>query len=217
MHKKLEKALERLKGILPLKQKQEECSEQIRELHQQILRSFVSRGRILTREEMAPYVSNLEEAIDVLRASDMVVFSQNGDPVGAYPFTMEEREHKVEVNGHQVYAMCALDALAVSPMFAMKTQITSQCRVTGDPVILHQSGKTIENLDEAGDIHFGIVWGAADTESSCAVSLCTEMIFLRDSKIAQQWLMDDPGNREVFSLQEAIEFASRFFVPLMSR
>ena len=216
MNAKLENALKRLQRILPLKQRQNVCGKQIRELHQQVLRSFVIRGRILTREEMAQHVSNLEDAVSVLRSSDMVTFSGDGNPVGAYPFTMEAREHKVRVNRHQVYAMCALDALAVSPMFGMKTQINSRCRVTGDPVNIQQSGKTIENPDETGDVHFGIDWGAADADSSCADSLCMEMIFLRDSDVARQWLGDDSEDREIFTLPEAVEFACRFFVPLIS-
>lgn len=215
MTEKVDKALKRLKHILPLEEKQRACSKEIRELHQKILRSFVGRGRILTREEMAQHVSNLEDAVTVLRDNDMVTFSEAGDPVGAYPFTSEVREHEVQVNGHRVHAMCALDALAVSPMFGEKTQITSRCRVTGDPVSIQQSGMTIENPDETGDIHFGIIWGAEDSNSCVADSLCMEMIFLRDNKVAQQWLADDPGNREVFTLQEAVEFSSRFFVPLV--
>ncbi len=216
MNVKLEKALKRLNRILPLKERQEECSKQVRLLHQQILHSFVTKGRILTRKEMAQYVSNLEDAILTLNDRDMVIFSGKGEPVGAYPFTMEEREHKIQVNGYQVHAMCALDALAVSPMFGVKTQITSRCRITGDPVSVRQSGKTIENPDEAGIIHFGIDWGAANADSCCADSLCMEMMFLRDDKITQQWLTDNPGNKEVFTLQEAVEFASRFFIPLVS-
>ena len=105
MTAKLEKALNRLKSILPLKDRQDACSKQIKELHQQVLRSFVDKGRILTREEMGQHVSNLEDAISVLKEKDMVVFSDDGNPVGAYPFTMEEREHVVRVRGHQVHAM----------------------------------------------------------------------------------------------------------------
>jgi Alkylmercury lyase len=216
MTAKLDRALEHLKGILPLRERQNECGKEIRELHQQVLRSFVTRGRILTREEMARHVVNLEHAIDVLRSCDMVIFSKDGDPVGAYPFTMEAREHKVRVNGHQVHAVCALDALAVSPMFAMKTQIDSRCSITGAPVNIKQSGKTIENAEEVGDLHLGIAWAAADAESCCADSLCRQMIFLRDSGLARQWLMDDAASREIFTLPEAIEFAGRLFVPLMS-
>ena len=216
MTPKLGKALNRLTGNLPLKARQDACSTQVKELHQQVIRSFVDKGRILTREEMAHCVSDLEEAVNVLKERDMVVFAEDGEPLGAYPFTMEAREHSVQVNGHQVYAMCALDALAVAPMFGLETQIASRCRVTGDPVSIPMSGNTILNPDEAGDIHFGIIWGAANADSCCADSLCMEMMFLRDSEIARQWLADDPKNREVFTLQEAVEFGGRFFSPLVS-
>ncbi|MCK9505416.1 MAG: alkylmercury lyase family protein [Porticoccaceae bacterium] len=211
----LENALRRLRRILPLSARQGECSEQVRELHRQILRSFPTKGRILTREEMAQYVSDLDAAVDVLRKNDMVTFSGDGTPVGAYPFTMEARDYQVQVNGHRVHAMCALDSLAVSPMFGMTTHITSHCRVTGTPVDIDQSGKTIDNADTAGAVHVGIAWGAADAESHCADSLCMEMPFLRDGAAARQWLVEDPGGREIFALPEAIEFASRFFVPLV--
>lgn len=215
MNTKVDNALNRLTGILPLHARQQDCSDEIKALHQQILASFVEQGHILTREQMADHVSDLEKAINVLKSHDLVVFSADDEPVGAYPFTMDEREHKVRINGHQVYAMCALDALAVSPMFGMDTHVSSTCRATGDPVRIEQSGKTIENPGEAGDVHFGIIWGAANPCFCCADSLCMEMMFLRDGNIAENWLAEDPGNREIFTLDEAVEFGARFFVPLM--
>lgn len=216
MSEKVTKALERLIGVLPLKAKQESCGPEIKELHQQVLRSFVERGRILSKEEMAAHVGNIDEAVNVLKTNDMVVFSCSGQPIGAYPFTMEEREHKVRVNGHTVNAMCALDALAVSPMFGVDTEISSKCRATGAPVTVKQSGRTVKNLDQAADIHFGIIWGAASSCSCCANSLCMEMMFLKDSKVAASWLAEGTGNRETFTLQEAVDFGAQFFVPLMS-
>ena len=215
MNEKLEKALTHLNTILPLKQSQDKCEPEVKELHQQMLRSFVAQGRILTKAEMAQWVSDVPEAIHVLSKHDMVTFSENGEPVGAYPFTMMEREHKVRVNGHQVHAMCALDALAIGPMFEETTQITSQCRVTGEPVEIQMAGESILNRAEVGDIHVGIAWGAAEAGSSCADSLCLEMIFLRDAVTAQKWLADDSEDREIFTLPEAVQFASRFFVPLL--
>lgn len=213
---KVEKALERLISVLPLKEKQEACGRELKELHQKILTSFVENGRILSREEMAAQVENVEEAVNVFKTNDMVVFSDNGEPVGVYPFTMEEREHKVQINGHTVHAMCALDALSVSPMFNMDTHIHSQCRVTGSPVSIQQEGKKIKNPEETEDLRFGIVWGAANGCSCCANSLCMEMMFLKDGTVADEWLVADEKNREVFTLEEAVEFGSRFFVPLMA-
>ena len=101
-------------------------------------------------------------------------------------------------------------------MFNMDTEISSQCRVTGDPVEIRQSGTTIENMAEAGGVYFGIVWGAAETGACCADSLCMQMIFLRDGDVAQNWLAEDAENREIFTLQQSVEFAERFFVPLMA-
>ena len=51
----------------------------------------------------------------------------------------------------------------------------------------------------------------------CANSLCTEMLFLRDGEVARQWQAKDAENREIFTLRVAVEFASRFFVPLMEQ
>ena len=215
MNNKLEVALKRLTTILPLKKSQDSCPPEIKVLHQQMLRSFVTNGRILTRDEMAQWVDDVPEAVNVLSQYDMVTFSERGDPVGAYPFTMMAREHKVQVNGHQIHAMCALDALAVGPMFKETTQIRSQCAVTETPVKINMSGETILNLAEVQDAHFGIAWDAANAASCCADSLCLEMIFLRDTETAQQWLADDSDGREVFTLQEAVRFASQFFVPLL--
>jgi mercuric reductase len=216
MNEKVDKALERLTSILPLKEKQESCSPDIKNLHRRMLRSFVENGRILTKEEMARHVDDPEKAADVLKNNDMVVFSCAGDPIGAYPFTMEQREHKVRVNGHEVHAMCALDALSISSMFGIRTRIASRCRVTGDPVTIEQTGQTLENRAEAGDVCFGIIWEAAGACSCCADSLCMEMMFLKDGQVADQWLAEDPDNREIFTLDEAIDFGKRFFMPLMS-
>ena len=66
MNQKTERALDRLNTILPLKTRQESCRPEIKALHQAILQSFVTNGRILTRAEMAQQVSNLDEAITVL-------------------------------------------------------------------------------------------------------------------------------------------------------
>ncbi|MBF0469226.1 MAG: hypothetical protein HQK61_10155 [Desulfamplus sp.] len=216
MSNKVKTALARLMSILPLKERQENCGKEIKALHQMMLRSFVDKGCILTRDEMAQHVGNIDHAIKVLVDNDMVVFSKNGDPVGAYPFTMEVREHKIRVNGQEIHAMCALDSLAVSPMFGMKTRISSVCRVSGEPVFINQSGKIIENETGAADVCFGIAWGAASSCTCCAKSLCMEMMFLKDSDTATCWLEQNPDDREIFTLQEAVDFSALFFLPLMS-
>lgn len=211
---KVSAALRRLNLILPLEASQQSLPTHLQDLHRAILRSYVDIGRTLTRDEIAQQVDDLHAAIATLKEKDLVVFNDNDEPTGAYPFTMEDREHRVAVNNHTVHCMCALDALSVSPMFNLPTKISSHCHVTHGPIAIQQQGLSVN--EGAKDIYFGINWGAASTDSTCAESLCTEMLFLRDKTVAQNWLDDLPEHREIFRLEQAIEFGARFFTPLLN-
>ena len=211
----MKNAVDHLNEILPLAERQETLSNEIANVYQLILKSYIELGRTLNKAEIAEYVEDIDETINTLRSNDMVVFDENDEPVGAYPFTMEQREHKVNVNDHTVHSMCALDALAISPMYNVKTHIESKCHVTGDGIVIDQLDQKILNNEENKNVHFGLNWSSAEN-NCCATSLCTEMIFLKDKKIAETWLAEDPDNREIFTLNDAIEFATRFFKPLVT-
>ncbi len=215
MNIKVQNAVEHLNKILPLAERQKKLSSETANVYQKILGSYVELGRTLNKAEIGELVDNVDEVINSLRSNDMVVFDESDEPVGAYPFTMEQRDHKVKVNEHTVYSMCALDALAISPMFNMKTHIDSRCHVSGDNISIDQFDQEILNRENNKDVHFGINWNAA-ANNCCATSLCTEMIFLKDLKTANTWLAEDPDNREIFTIDEAIDFASRFFKPLIN-
>ncbi|MCB0089879.1 MAG: hypothetical protein KDE54_18360 [Caldilineaceae bacterium] len=246
MSDKLQNALDHLNEILPLRARQEQCPPPVKTLHQQILSSFVTHGRVLTKAEMAEIVADVPAALAQLHQYDMITISATGDLIGAYPFTTSSRGHAVQVNGHWLYAMCAVDALAIAPMFQTRTHISSRCSITAAPIEISMVGETVQyedmvqledmvqnkdtvqnkdmvqpedtaqNKDTVGDIHVGIGWAAANGSSCCADSLCTEMIFLRDQRVAEQWLSDHTEGREIFTLAEAIQFASRFFALLLS-
>lgn len=213
MNAKIDNAIEHLNEVLPLAERLKTLSVDNANVYRMILNSYVILGRTLSRSEIAEHVDDVDDAINVLRSNDMVVFDSDDEPVGAYPFTMEQRDHKVEVNGYTVYSMCALDALAISPMFDMNTTIHSVCHVSGDSISIEQSDQEVLNPEDNKDVHFGISWNSA-SNNCCATSLCTEMIFLKNLEIAEPWLQEDMENREIFSLDEAVAFATGFFKPL---
>ena len=214
MSSKVEKAVARLNKILPLAERQKRLSPELNNVYKKILKSYVELGRSLNKIELASLIDNVDVAIDTLRNNDMVVFDHKNEPVGAYPFTMEQREHKVEINGFTVYSMCALDALAISPMFNRRVNIDSSCSVSKENISIDQLNQQVLNKEENKNLHFGINWNSA-ANNCCATSLCTEMIFLKDKEIANKWLEEDNDNREVFDIDEAIAFAAGFFKPLL--
>ena len=211
---KVTNGLNKLNAVLPLKDRQDKVDKSISDAHKSILRSFVDKGSILSRSELSTIVDDIDDATSILKENDMVVFDESNEPIGAYPFTMEEREHQILVNTHNVHAMCALDSLGISPMFDFPVVITSQCRVTEEPIEIYQDGSFILNKDDVKDVQFGVIWNASGSSCCCANSLCMEMMFLKDPTVATEWLEQDPKNREVYTLREAIEFSTRFFAPL---
>ena len=166
----------------------------------------------MNRDEVTHLVNNAEQSLKNIADNKLIVLDTDGNTAGAYPFTSEEREHKLRINGVTAHCMCALDALAVSPMVGIPTVIDSQCRVTGEAVHLEQNGS--EFSGGTTGVWFGINWGAAASDTVCAASLCMEMMFLANEDVARQWLAESPETREIFDLSSAVEFAAGFFVPL---
>ncbi len=65
---------------------------------------------------MSRYVDDVEGTIKLLADNEMIVISESGELIGAYPFTMEDRPFKIKVKGLELNAMCAIDALAINMM-----------------------------------------------------------------------------------------------------
>jgi hypothetical protein len=212
MNTEVNTALKRLDSILPLVSGLKSLDSNDAALYCKLLNSYIQQGRTLTHDEVADLVDNPDQVLANIVNAKLIVLDADGNPAGAYPFTSEEREHKVHVNDVTVHCMCALDALSVSPMFNLPTVIDSRCRVTGEPVHLEQNGSDFN----AGtlDVWFGINWGATASDTVCAASLCMEMMFLANEKVAREWCAESPDSHEVFDLPSAVDFAAGFFVPL---
>lgn len=215
MNNKVSHAVDRLNEILPLKVNQASMTADMQKLHRDILYSYVDAGRSLNRAEISRRVKVIDAVIKEFQNKDLVVFSGNGEPIGAYPFTMEKRKHEITINGHLLHCMCALDSLAVSPMYDMTVEINSVCHLSGEPVFISQKGFELVNLDDVADVFFGINWNAANADNCCADSLCTEMIFIKGEENTTGWCKEDSVHREIFTLPDAADFAAGFFMPLV--
>ena len=214
MSEKIQSAVARLNSILPLHAQQKNLSREGASLYQQLLTSFVEKGRMLMPQEIATLTSDVSAVVAELKKTSLIVWDGNNNPVGIYPFTMEQRVHSIMVNGFAIHAMCALDALAVSAVSGLPVVIDSRCDVTKTPLHIDQKGCQLLNVQELQEVFFAINWNAASSSCCCADSLCTEMIFIRGVAAANKWQAQDNSNRELFTLEEAVKFATGFFKPL---
>jgi len=208
--------LDHLNQLLPLKARQDALDPVLRDLHRKVLLSFAATGRPLSRAQIAAQhgVDNVDDMLAQLAADDLIVLSADRKEItGTYPFTVEQRVHRVNINGQETYAMCALDALSIAPMCNASTRILSQCHVTDTPVEIQMNADKVLSAMPA-DVHVGIRWQS--TSGCAAKNLCMEMVYLKDASTAQAWQQQDPENISIYPLDQAVEFGAAFFKPLLA-
>ena len=215
MNDSIEAALERLNRLLPLAARQRSLPDELIGLHRAILHSLYSRGLAPSTEEIAALLTStgMEAALDELRRSDLIVFSQDGRLVGAYPMTTEPTPHRLVFPDRSVNAMCAIDALSVTPMFGGSVEIRSKCRITHEPIVIRQEDMRIVEASPSS-VMAGVRWQIPGG-SHAAHSLCMEMVFLKNDEAAQAWHGGALDHHTVFGLNDAVEFGARFFKPLV--
>jgi mercuric reductase len=215
MSQVVEYALNRLLGLLPLAARQATLSPELRKVHHAFLRSLVERGRPLTEAEIAAAAPGHDAltAVWTLASLDLIVLGRNGLPVGAYPVTTETTPHQVTVNGNSIWAMCALDAVAVAPMFNTKVSIHSRCPVTGAEITIKMSGGGIVELMPGPEVQLGVWW--RDPGAVAAKNFCPGVMFLRDIAAARVWQGGHAADHDFSPIGDAAHVAERFFRPLM--
>jgi len=225
-------ALRRLHDLLPLKERQQSLEKPLLEVHRAVLSALAQRGKPLSNGEIAGMLGSNEaaaHAVAMLGSYDLVVRNspvvrdartnelvtldaKGGEIVGAYPLTTEETPHRISLNGNSLYAMCAVDALAVAPLFDADVRIQSRCHITGTPIRIHQKGKDILEA-QPNAIRIGVRW--QPVIDCCAHGMCRQMVFLKDPETALAWQGTDPVSIELLTLGETVELGAAFFSPLL--
>ena len=211
-----ETALAHLQSLLPLKARQDQLPATLKAVHRYVLEGLVSQGCPPGAEELTALLGGekLDAALQRLGAEDLVVLdADNKLPLGAYPLTSEITPHKISVNGHRIYAMCALDAVSVAPMFHTDVVIESSCEVSKIPIRIHMSGRDVIDVLPGVEVTIGIRWHMPSAVA--AHSMCMQMVFLKDRRTALSWRRGDQANISLFTLPEAVAFGEAFFLPLL--
>ena len=183
---RLLRALRHLNHVLPFKHRQASLPAPLKMIHRLLLRSLAEKGRPLKRAEIAGILGSEKSALNalaVLGSNDLIVLNSTvtKDPVtkrviiqdpagvevvGAYPMTTATTPYKVTLFGHDVFAFCALDGLSIAPMFNTETRIESKCRVTGEPIKVHQKSMELLEVSPSINVQFGVRWGKADVTAA---------------------------------------------------
>ena len=179
--------------------------ESERELYFWILRSFRTNGRPSDNElrEAAKRLGlEAEQGLETLARDDLVHRGSDGEITVAYPFSGRPTAHRVRFpGGHEVDAMCAIDALGIAPMFGEPIEIDSRDPVSGEEIRARVAPDGAAAWSPQSAV---VVAGVLDPGSDSCQGCCPVLNFFASPAHAERWLAEHPQVRgEVISMQEA--------------
>jgi Alkylmercury lyase len=188
-------------------------SDSERELYFWILRRFVTHGRP-TSADLAAKVERLgldfRGASETLAREDLIHLNASGEVAVAYPFSGPATTHQVRFqNGNETYAMCAIDALGIAPMFDESVEIASRDPLTGGSIHVRlASGREGTWEPESAVVVAGVIDRSGDSFRGC----CPVLNFFVSAENGERWLEQHQDvHGLVVSMPEAIATGGAVF------
>jgi hypothetical protein len=187
-----------------------------RRFYRWILRSFGAGsppGPDALPDAASAFELEAEPALDRLRRLDLVHHnSTTGAIVVAYPFSGRPTSHRVRLDGREVYAMCAIDALGIAPMLGERIEIASRDPLTAEEIRVElEPDRQGSWLPQQAVVVSGTV-GSGESRDSC----CPVLSFFASTTNAGRWLAAHPDvEGTAISTEEAVAAGRTVFGDLL--
>lgn len=187
-------------------------------MHQAILHHFIKTGQAPTAAALTMILACSPVEVETMLA-ELAAKCLYRDPVGgeilaAYPFSARPTPHRLHLlNGQEVYALCAIDALGVSAMLDQPVTIRSSCAHCGLPVSLEVQGERVVTIQPSSVV----IWYQA-AEESCvpATAKCPGINFFCQAAHRVAWSKAHPdSNGHQLTVVTALERGVQIFGPLL--
>ena len=186
-----------------------------------VLEAYVRCGRAPSIEELGPATgfdaATLRAKLADLVRRDIVVAGDNGEAIaGAYPFVERSRGHGLCIEGVEINAMCAIDALGAGAMCGADAVIDSACAHCGELIHLEtrDRGAALAVVEPPGAV---VRIGIEHANNCLADSLCRVMSYFCSDDHLQSWRDANNAHGEDYrlSMDEALQTGKAIFAPML--
>ena len=152
-----------------------------------------------------------------LVSQDLLVMDDSASAiVSAYPFASQPTDHRVELSGRELYAMCAIDALGIAGMFQKDAIIKSRCRICHERIEIGTTrrGKSLSYHHPVGSV----VWYDFAYTQTAATSCCPAIALFCSDAHLKRWLLDQNSQRMGcrLTVDEGLEVGRALFEPVLA-
>jgi Alkylmercury lyase len=187
-----------------------------RHLYRWIMRQFGAESRPsleATAAAAAAAGADLDQALETFRQLDLVHLA-DGEIAVAYPFSGRPTPHRILIDGRpEMYAMCAIDALGITAMLELPTEVLSRDPVSGGEVWVRiDPGDGAWWEPEQAVVLVGSYPAAGPSFRSC----CSVLNFFESGEHALQYLLAHPEvTGHAITILEAIAAGATIFGDLL--
>ncbi len=180
-----------------------------------ILKEFARIGKPPAETTIAeamnlPSIESVRRFIERLNKADILTV-EGGEIVSAYPFSAKPTRHKVEFpDGHEIYSLCATDALGIHFMLGEHITVRSLCpECEGEMKVEVKEGK-ITSYNPEGMIEFV---SSGDHCGCTAKTFCPFMNFFCSMEHLEKWREKNPASAqgEMYQLYQVLEHGKFIF------
>ena len=185
------------------------------ETRKYILKEFARTGKPPSEKAIAETMklSTLESAhnlVDKLHKADILT-KEDDEIISAYPFSAKMTRHKVIFqDGHEVYALCATDALGIHFMLGLDITVRSRCPECEKEIKLEVKDGKVASCKPEGVVEFV----SSREQCGCtAKTFCPFMNFFCSREQLEKWREKNPasGRGEMYQLHEMLEHGKNIF------
>lgn len=131
----------------------------------------------------------------------------NGDLIGGV-LSLNPTLHRISIDGEQLYAWCAYDAIYAPGVVGKTAHIDSQDPITGEPIQVTITPSNVAEVRPGGAV-VSVVGPDTDMRGGPDSPRCSQMLFFASHDSANKWLQDRT-NVSTLTVEEAFEIAWQF-------
>lgn len=140
-------------------------------------------------------------------ASGRAQVNDQGNLVGGV-LSLVPTHHRITMDGKQLYAWCAYDAIYAPGVVGKTARIDSKDPVTGDTIRLTITPAGVSRV-RPEDTVVSVVGAETDMRGGPESPRCSQMLFFASRESAERWLPDHPGV-SILTVEEVFEIAELF-------
>ncbi|NIS83391.1 MAG: alkylmercury lyase [Anaerolineales bacterium] len=169
----------------------------------------LAKGKPVSPDQLAKIwempLAHVKAVLD--QATGRVEIDSQGRLIGGV-LSLNPTPHRISMNGEQLFAWCAYDAIYAPGVVGKTAQIDSQDPITGDSIRVTITPDGVVDAQPEGTV-VSVVGGKMDMRGGPESPRCTQMLFFGSRDSAHQWLQGR-ADVSILTVEEVFEIARQF-------